>query len=205
MARYRGPRLKKCRAVGTVLPGLTTRATLERPFPPGEHGMKRRRKPSDFKVRLIEKQKARFHFGVLEQQFQRYVVKASRLKGPSGENLLLLLQSRLDNIVFRLGLAVTMAGARQLVVHRHVEVNGKRVDRPSYHVQPGDVISIRERSATKKFIEDTLGVTASMPRPAWLEFDPAKKTGKLITKPERGDLPFELNENAIIEFYSQKL
>jgi len=191
--------------VGTVLPGLTTRATLERPFPTGENRMKRRRKPSDFKVRLIEKQKARFHFGVLEQQFQRYVVKASRLKGPSGENLLLLLQSRLDNIVFRLGLAVTMAGARQLVVHRHVEVNGKRVDRPSYHVQPGDVISIRERSASKKFIEDTLGVTASMPRPAWLEFDPAKKTGKLITKPERGDLPFELNENAIIEFYSQKL
>lgn len=205
MARYRGPRLKKCRAVGTVLPGLTTRATLERPFPPGEHGMKRRRKPSDFKVRLIEKQKCRFHFGVLEQQFQRYVVKASRLKGPSGENLLLLLQSRLDNIVFRLGLAVTMAGARQLVVHRHVEVNGRRVDRPSYHVQPGDVITIRERSASKKFIEDTLGVTASMPRPAWLEFDPAKKTGKLISKPERGDLPFELNENAIIEFYSQKL
>ena len=93
MARYRGPRLKKCRAVGTVLPGITTRATLERPFPPGEHGAKRRRKPSDFKVRMQEKQKARFHFGILEKQFQRYVIEASRQKGPSGLNLLRLLQS----------------------------------------------------------------------------------------------------------------
>lgn len=205
MARYRGPRLKKCRAVGTVLPGLTTRATLDRPFPPGEHGMKRRRKPSDFKVRLIEKQKARFHFGILEKQFQRYVVKASRMKGPAGENLIRLLQSRLDNIVWRLGLAVTIPAARQIVVHGHVEVNGRRVDRPSFHVSPGDVITVRERSANKKFVEDTLGITAAMPRPAWLEFDPAKKTGKLVTAPERSDLPFELSENAIIEFYSQKL
>ncbi len=205
MARYRGPRLKKCRAVGTVLPGITTRATLERPFPPGEHGAKRRRKPSDFKVRMQEKQKARFHFGILEKQFQRYVIEASRQKGPSGLNLLRLLQSRLDNIVWRMGMAVTIPAARQLVVHGHIEVNGRRVDRPSFQVKPGDVISVRERSAAKKFIEETLGVTAAMPRPSWIEFDPAKKTGKLISAPERNDLPFELNENAIIEFYSQKL
>ena len=205
MARYRGPRMKKCRAVGTVLPGITTRATLDRPFPPGDHGAKRRRKPSDFKVRLIEKQKARFHFGILEKQFQRYVVEASRLKGPSGLNLLRLLQSRLDNIVFRMGLAVTIPAARQLVVHGHIEVNGRRVDRPSFQVKAGDVITVRERSASKKFVEETLGVTAAMPRPSWIEFDPAKKTGKLVSAPERNDLPFELNENAIIEFYSQKL
>ena len=205
MARYRGPRLKKCRAVGTVLPGLTTRATLDRPFPPGEHGMKRRRKPSDFKVRLLEKQKARFHFGILEHQFQLYVVKASRMKGPAGENLVRLLQSRLDNVVWRMGLAVTIPAARQLVVHRHIEVNGHRVDRPSFTVKPGDIITVRERSSSKKFIEETLGVTAAMTRPSWLEFDPAKKVGKLVGPPERGDLPFELNENAIIEFYSQKL
>lgn len=205
MARYRGPRLKKCRAVGTVLPGITTRATLDRPFPPGEHGTKRRRKPSDFKVRMLEKQKARFHFGVLEKQFQRYVVEASRQKGPSGLNLLRLLQSRLDNIVWRMGLAVTIPAARQLVVHGHIEVNGRRVDRPSFQVKAGDVISVRERSANKKFIEETLGITAAMPRPSWIEFDPAKKTGKLVSAPERNDLPFELNENAIIEFYSQKL
>ncbi|TVQ94423.1 MAG: 30S ribosomal protein S4 [Deltaproteobacteria bacterium] len=205
MARYRGPRLKKCRAVGTVLPGLTTRTTLDRPFPPGEHGAKRRRKPSDFKIRLIEKQKARFHFGVLEKQFQRYVRRASRMKGPSGHNLLLLLQSRLDNIVWRMGLAVTISAARQIVVHGHIEVNGKRVDRPSFFVQPGDVISVRERSANKSFLDETLSTTAGLARPTWIEFDPAKKTGKLISAPERGDLPFELNENAIIEFYSQKL
>ena len=205
MARYRGPRLRKCRAVGTVLPGLTTRATLDRPFPPGEHGAKRRRKPSEYKIRLIEKQKLRFHFGIMEKQFQSYVVKASRQKGPTGINLVNLLQGRLDNIVWRMGLAVTIPAARQLVVHRHVEVNGRRVDRPSFHVKPGDEISIRERSRNKPFIASVLEQTAAMPRPAWIEFDPAKLTGKLVTAPERSDLPFELNEQAIVEFYSQKL
>ncbi len=114
MARYRGPRMKRCRAVGTVLPGLTTAPTLDRPFPPGEHGTKRKKKPSDYKVRLIEKQKARWHFGVLERQFQRYVVKASRMKGPTGLILVGLLQSRLDNVVWRLGLTRTIPQSRQL-------------------------------------------------------------------------------------------
>ena len=205
MARYRGPRLKKCRAVGTVLPGLTTRATLERPFPPGEHGTKRRRKPSDFKVRLLEKQKARWHFGILERQFQRYVVKASRMKGAAGLNLLMLLQSRLDNIVWRMGLARTIPQARQIVVHGHIEVNGRRVDRPSFHVKPGDEIRISEKSAQKPFVLENLEWSTAMPRPSWIEFDPAKVIGKLIAPPERSDLPFELNESAIIEFYSQKL
>lgn len=205
MARYRGPRLKKCRAVGTVLPGLTTRATLDRPFPPGEHGTKRRRKPSDFKIRLQEKQKARWHFGILEKQFQRYVVRASSMKGASGLNLVYLLQSRLDNIVWRLGLARTIPQARQLVVHGHILVNGHRVDRPSFHVTAGDELTVREKSSTKSFIQESLEYSASMPRPAWLEFDPAKATGKLISIPDRHDLPFELNESAIIEFYSQKL
>jgi len=191
--------------VGTVLPGLTTRATLDRPFPPGEHGAKRRRKPSEFKIRLLEKQKARFHFGVLEKQFQRYVVRASRMKGPSGINLVNLLQARLDNIVWRMGLSVTIPAARQLVVHGHIQVNGRRVDRPSFHVKAGDEVSVRERSSNKPFLEEVLAHTTSMPRPSWLEFDPAKKLGKLITAPDRADLPFELNEQAIIEFYSQKL
>lgn len=104
MARYRGPRLKKCRTVGTVLPGLTTATVLKRQFPPGEHGAKRRSKPSDYKIRLIEKQKARWHYGILEKQFQRYVREASRMRGPSGQNLVHLLESRLDNLVWRLGL-----------------------------------------------------------------------------------------------------
>lgn len=205
MARYRGPRLKKCRAVGTVLPGLTTAPTLDRPFPPGEHGTNRRAKPSDYKVRLIEKQKARLHYGVLERQFQGYVKKASQLKGNSGDNLMNLLESRLDNLVWRLGLARTICASRQLVVHRHILVNGKRVDRPSYQVSPGDEIAVREKSRTKSFIVETIEQSAGLPRPSWLEFDPAKASGKLITKPDRHDLPFELNEAAIIEFYSQKL
>ena len=205
MSRYRGPRLKKCRAVGTVLPGLTTVATLDRPFPPGQHGARRRGKPSDFKIRLLEKQKARWHFGLVEKQFQRYVREASRRKGPSGLNLVQLLQSRLDNIVWRLGLAATIPAARQLVVHGHVQVNGARVDRPSYNVTPGAEISIREKSVNKSFLQEAIERSAGMPRPTWLEFDPAKATGKLISAPERGDLPFELNEQAIIEFYSQKL
>lgn len=205
MARYRGPRLKKCRYVGTVLPGITTTPTLERPFPPGEHGTRRRPKPSDFKVRLIEKQKARFHFGILEKQFQRYVIRASRMKGASGRNLVMLLQSRLDNMVWRLGLARTITQARQLVVHGHIQVNGRRVDRPSFHVKPGSVITVKERTRNKAFMQELIEESASLPKPSWLEFDPAKATGTLITAPERSDLPFELNESAIIEFYSQKL
>jgi len=205
MARYRGPRLKKCRQAGTVLPGLTTAATLARPFPPGEHGTKRRSKPSDFKIRLMEKQKARWHYGILEKQFQRYVREASRMRGPSGQNLVLLLESRLDNLVWRLGLGRTITHARQLVVHGHILVNGKRVDRPSYHVAPGNEIAIRERSRQKPFVAEILEGSATAPKPSWLEFDPAKATGKLLLAPERSDLPFELNENAIIEFYSQKL
>jgi small subunit ribosomal protein S4 len=205
MARYRGPRLKKCRTVGAVLPGLTTAATLARPFPPGEHGTKRRSKPSDFKIRLLEKQKARWHYGVLESQFQRYVREASRMKGPSGLNLVFLLESRLDNLVWRLGLGRTITQARQLVVHGHITVNGRRVDRPSFHVKAGAEIGVRERSRQKKFVGDLLEQSTMMPKPSWLEFDPAKAVGKLLMAPERSDLPFELNENAIVEFYSQKL
>jgi len=205
MARYRGPRLKKCRAVGTVLPGLTTAVTLDRPFPPGEHGTKRRSKPSDYKIRLVEKQKARWHYGILEKQFQGYVREASRMKGASGQNLVGLLESRLDNIVWRLGLARTIPQARQLVVHRHITVDGKRVDRPSFHVKPGMTIGVREKSKSSKLIQEILEQSASYTRPSWLEFDPAKAEGKLLSAPERADLPFDLNEAAIIEFYSQKL
>ncbi|MCB9664082.1 MAG: 30S ribosomal protein S4 [Alphaproteobacteria bacterium] len=205
MARFRGPRLKRCRAVGTVLPGLTSVATLDRPYPPGVHGANRRNKPSDYKVRLQEKQKARWHFGVLEKQFQAYVRRASRMKGSTGLNLVLLLESRLDNLVWRLGLARTIPGARQLVVHGHVQVDGHRVDRPSFHVSAGQVIAIREKSKNKPFVQELVAEATTRVRPTWLEFDPAKLEGKLITAPDRQDLPFELNENAIVEYYSQKL
>jgi small subunit ribosomal protein S4 len=191
--------------VGTVLPGLTTAATLDRPYPPGVHGMKRRRKPSDYKIRLIEKQKCRWHFGILEGQFQRYVKRASQQKGPTGQNLLFMLQSRLDNIVWRMGLARTIPQARQMVVHRHIEINGKRVDRPSFQVKAGDIISIREKSRTKPFIQEMLAEQVAQIRPGWLDWDPGKVSGTLLTAPDRADLPFDLNENAIVEFYSQKL
>jgi small subunit ribosomal protein S4 len=191
--------------VGVVLPGMTTVATLDRPFPPGEHGTRRRTKPSDFKIRLTEKQKARWHYGIQERQFQRYVREASRMKGASGLNLVLLLESRLDNLVWRLGLARTIIAARQIVVHGHINVNGKRVDRPSFMVSPGAEISVREKSRNKGFITEVVEHSSGLPKPTWLDFDPAKLTGKLNAAPERGDVPFELNEAAIIEFYSQKL
>lgn len=205
MARYRGPKLKRCRAVGMVLPGITTVATLDRPYPPGQHGTARRSKPSDFKVRLQEKQKARWHFGILEKQFQRYVKRASRLKGSTGLNLVFLLQSRLDNLVWRMGLARTIPAARQLIVHGHITVDGTRVDRPSFHVTAGNVIMVRAKSKEKPFVQAILADAASRTLPSWLEFDPAEVKGSLISAPERSDLPFELNENAIVEFYSQKL
>jgi len=205
MARYRGPRLKKCRTVGTVLPGLTTAATLDRPYGPGVHGQRRRGKPSDFKTRLVEKQKLRWHYGVLEKQFQRYVKEASRRKGATGRVLVTLLESRLDNVCWRLGLAPTIPAARQLVVHGHVTVNGKRVDRPSFSVKVGSEIAVREKSRSKGFIQENLERSASLNRPQYLEFDPAKATGTMTQAPELADLPFDCNLQAIVEFYSQKL
>lgn len=205
MARYRGPRIKVCRSLGVVLPGLTTAATLDRPYPPGQHGMRRRGKTSDYRDRLMEKQKLRMHFGVLERQFKRYVAEASRRKGPSGRNLLTDLESRLDNVVWRLGLAATIPAARQLVVHRHILVDGRRVDRPSFSVKSGQVISVREKSLSKPFIQLALEASTARVRPAYLEFDPAKATGKMISAPEAEDLPFEVNTQAVIEFYSQQL
>ncbi|HMV67678.1 MAG TPA: 30S ribosomal protein S4 [Myxococcota bacterium] len=205
MSRYRGPRLKVCRTLGTILPGLTSASVLNRQYPPGEHGAGRKGKPSDFKIRLIEKQKARFHFGIQEKQFRRYVTRASRMKGATGRNLLILLESRLDNLIWRLGLARTIVSARQMVVHGHIFVDGRRVDRPSFHVAPGQVITASERAKGKPFFQSAIEESATRTRPGWLEWDPGKATGKLLGPPDRADLPIDLNENAIIEFYSQKL
>jgi len=197
--------VRVCRALGTILPGLTTTAVLQRPYAPGQHGAARKGKPSDFKIRLIEKQKARYHFGILEKQFRRYVTSASKLKGPAGANLILLLESRLDNLVWRIGVARTIVQARQLVVHGHIFVNGKRVDRPSFHVKAGSTIALSERSKTKPFFNAAIEESISRSRPAWLEWDASKAIGRLVSPPDRADLPVDLHENAIIEFYSQKL
>ena len=205
MARYRGPRMKVCRALGTVLPGLTTAATLDRPYPPGEHGGSRRGKLSDYRIRLVEKQKMRFHYGVNEKQFKRYVAEATRRKGPTGKNLIAMLESRLDNLVWRIGLAPTIPAARQMVVHGHILVNGKRVDRPSYQVKAGNELSIRVKSKEKPFIQERLEQSASRVRPSFLEFDPATAAGKLVIAPDPNEIPVEVNTQAVIEFYSQQL
>jgi small subunit ribosomal protein S4 len=197
--------MKVCRRLGVVLPGLTTDATLERPYPPGEHGMRRRGKVKDYQIRLAEKQKLRFHFGVMERQFKRYVTRAARLKGPTGANLISLLESRLDNVVWRIGLAPTIPAARQLVVHGHIMVDGKRVDRPSFQVTNGTEISVREKSRSKTFIQENIDRSTTQIRPAYLDFDPAKFTGKMISSPVKEDLPFEVNTQAVVEFYSQQL
>jgi len=205
MARYRGPRIKVCRALGTVLPGLTTASTLVRPYPPGAAAQRRRPRSSDYKERLQEKQKLRYHFGVLEKQFKRYVAEAARRKGPTGANLLSLLESRLDNVVWRLGLAPTIPAARQLVVHGHINVNGKRVDRPSYSISINDEVGVHTKSVSKPFIQEALAASASRVRPNYLEFDPSKATGKMVTRPEAADIPFDVNTQAVIEYYSQQL
>lgn len=205
MARYRGARIKRCRAVGMVLPGLTTAATLDRPTVPGVHGQRRRGKPSDYKVRLIEKQKLRWHYGVLEKQFRRYVRAAAKNKGPTGRVLVSMLECRLDNVVWRLGLAPTIPAARQVVVHRHILVDGKRVDRPSYRVKPGQEISVCEKSKAKPFMTENIERAATQTRPEYLEFDPAKATGKMTQLPELENLPFDCNLQAIVEFYSKSL
>lgn len=205
MARYRGPRLKKCRQVGVVLPGLTNKGALKRPFPPGQHGTRRKGKQSDYKERLVEKQKMRFHYGILEKQFRRYVAEASRRKGPTGRILVTLLESRLDNVVWRLGLAATIPGARQLVVHGHITVDGVRTDRPSFFVKPGMAIAVHPKSKTKPFIQANLELAASRVRPGFLEFDPAQATGKMTVQPEREDMPFECEPQKIVEYYSQQL
>ncbi|MFZ5478669.1 MAG: 30S ribosomal protein S4 [Myxococcota bacterium] len=205
MARYRGPRLKKCRQVGVVLPGLTNKGALKRPFPPGQHGTRRKGKQSDFKERMVEKQKMRFHYGILEKQFRRYVAEASRRKGPTGRILVTLLESRLDSVVWRMGLGATIPAARQLVGHGHITVNGVRTDRPSFQVKPGDVVAIHPKSKTKPFIQANLEQAASRVRPGFLEFDPAQAAGKMVVQPEREDLPFECEPQKIVEFYSQQL
>lgn len=205
MARYRGPRLKKCRSVGVVLPGLTNAGTLKRANPPGQHGARRKGKSSDYKIRLVEKQKLRLHYGILEKQFRRYVAEASRMRGAAERNLITLLESRLDSVVWRLGLAPTIPAARQLVVHGHVLVDGHRTDRPSYSVQPGQVIAVREKSRAKGFMQENLDRGATRHRPGFLEFDPAKGEGRMLVAPQREDLPFECDPQKIIEFYSQQL
>lgn len=199
MARYTGPRWKLSRRLGISLSG--TGKELKRPYPPGQHGPTQRRKVSEYGSQLQEKQKLRFMYGLNERQFRNLFVRAGKMRGIHGENFMMLLESRLDNLVYRLGFARTRAQARQLVVHGHITVNGKKVDRPSFQVKPNDVIGLREKSRKLGIIKEALEERSFLPD--YLTFDESKLEGTYTRLPERGELPAEINESMIVEFYSR--
>ncbi|MBR2379064.1 MAG: 30S ribosomal protein S4 [Bacteroidaceae bacterium] len=201
MARYTGPKTKIARKFGEAIFG-PDKVLSKKNYPPGQHGVNKRRKTSEYGAQLREKQKAKYTYGVLEKQFRNLFEKASRKKGITGEVLLQLLEARLDNVVFRLGIAPTRAAARQLVLHRHIVVNGKVVNIASYSVKPGEVIGVREKSKSLEVIADSLaGFNHS--KYAWLEWDETTKSGKLLHLPERADIPENIKEQAIVELYSK--
>lgn len=193
MARYTGPRTKIARKFGEAIFG-PDKVLTKKNYPPGQHGINKRRKTSEYGVQLREKQKAKYTYGVLERQFRNLFEKASRTKGVKGEVLLQLLEARLDNVVFRLGIAPTRAAARQLVLHRHIVVDGKVVNIPSYSVKPGQVVGVREKAKSLEVIADALAGFNHSKYP-WLEWDESLKSGKLLHLPERADIP-EISKNS---------
>lgn len=202
MARYRGPKSKIARKFGDPIFG--TDKHLERKnYPPGQHGnTKRRKKTSEYGVQLKEKQKAKYTYGVLEKQFRNLFDQASRSKGVTGEVLLQLLESRLDNVVYRLGIAPTRAAARQMVSHRHVTVNGEVVNIPSSQVKAGDIIGVREKSKSLEAVMDSLAGKRHM-NYSWLEWDDSQMVGKFMNIPQREDIPEDIKEQLIVELYSK--
>ncbi|RWZ59759.1 30S ribosomal protein S4 [Halobacillus fulvus] len=200
MARYTGPTWKKSRRYGISLSG-TGKELEKRPYAPGQHGPNQRKKLSEYGLQLQEKQKLRFMYGLTERQFRRLFEEAGKMKGIHGENFMVLLESRLDNLVYRLGLARTRNQARQLVTHGHVVVDGGRVDIPSYRVAPGQVISLREKSQKLNVVEEAIEVNNFVPE--YMTFDEDKREGTYTRYPERSELPSEINEALIVEFYSR--
>jgi small subunit ribosomal protein S4 len=202
MARYRGPRTKIARKFGEPIFG-PDKVFEKKNHPPGMHGnMRKRKKTSEYGIQLQEKQKAKFTYGVLERQFSNLFKRASRSKGITGEALLQLLESRLDNVVYRMGISPTRAGGRQLVTHRHITVNGKVVNIPSYIVKAGDYVGVREKSKSLEVISESL---AAHKRSAysWIEWDQEKMTGRFLNMPERDDIPENIKEQLIVELYSK--
>ncbi|MBE3594256.1 MAG: 30S ribosomal protein S4 [Candidatus Carbobacillus altaicus] len=200
MSRYLGPTWKISRRLGISLSG-TGKELAKRPYAPGQHGPTQRRKLSEYGLQLQEKQKLRFMYGLSERQFANLFNEAQRMKGTTGENFMILLEQRLDNLVYRLGWARTRRGARQLVNHGHVTVNGKRVDIPSYRVQPGDTIGLVEKSKNLVSIKEALSVRSYLPE--YLSYDEEKMEGVLTRLPERSELPAEIQESLIVEYYSR--
>ncbi len=203
MARYTGPRLRIVRRLGTDLPGLTRKIADRRPYPPGEHGQGRQRF-SEFKKQLYAKQKLRYNYGVNEQQLRNLFVEAQRSREPAGLMLLRLLEQRLDNVVFRAGLAPTIPAARQLVVHGHVQVDGKKVDRPSFRVKPGSQLSLREKSRNLTIVEESIANPA-LRYPSYLTVDENAKTATMDQLPGREDVPVQVDETLVVEYYSPRL
>jgi small subunit ribosomal protein S4 len=201
MARYTGPKTKIARKFGEAIYG-PDKVLSKKNYPPGQHGANRRRKTSEYGLQLREKQKAKYTYGVLEKQFRNLFEKASRSKGITGEVLLQSLECRLDNLVFRLGIAPTRNAARQLVSHRHIMVDGKVVNIPSYAMKPGQIISVRERSKSLEVIADALAGFNHSKYP-WIEWDQSSMCGKLLHVPEREDIPENIKEQLIVELYSK--
>ena len=200
MARYTGPAYKKARRLNfSILEN--GKELAKRPYAPGQHGNDRRKKLSEYGVQLQEKQKVRLLYGLNEKQFKRVFVKASKMHGVAGENLLKLLESRIDNLVYRMGLAKTRRGARQLVNHGHITVNGVKVDIPSYTCKPGDVIAVKENSKEHKAMKEALEVVGK--RVAFVNFDDKKLSGSYVRYPDRSELNSEINESLIVEFYNR--
>ena len=200
MARYTGPSTKIARKFGEPIFGAD-RNFEKRNYPPGQHGLaSKRKKKSEYGTQLKEKQKVKYTYGLLEKQFRNLYEKASRMKGQKGENLIILLESRLDNLVYRMGIAPTRAAARQLVSHAHITLNGVVCNIPSANVKPGDVVAVRERSKSLEVITNSV---ASAVKYSWIEFDAKSLTGKYINTPVRTEIPETINEQLIVELYSK--
>lgn len=202
MARYTGPRTKKSRSFGESIFGYD-KAFEKRKYAPGQHGNSRKKgKVSEYAIQLKEKQKAKYTYGVLERQFYKTFEEAARKHGVTGENLLRLLEQRLDNTVFRLGFSPTRSAARQFVNHKHVTVNGRIVNIPSFTVKVGDIISIRDKSKNLEIVQDSLSA-ASVKRYGWLELNTEKLEGKYVELPNRDQIPENIKEQLIVELYSK--
>ncbi len=200
MARYTGPSTKIARKFGEPIFGAD-RNFEKRNYPPGQHGLaSKRKKKSEYGTQLKEKQKVKYTYGLLEKQFRNLYEKASRMKGQKGENLIILLESRLDNLVYRMGIAPTRAAARQLVSHAHITLNGVVCNIPSALVKPGDVVAVRERSKSLEVITNSV---ASAAKYSWIEFDAKSLTGKYLNTPVRTEIPETINEQLIVELYSK--
>ncbi len=201
MARYTGPKTKIARKFGEAIFG-DDKSFERRNYPPGQHGNNRRRgKKSEYAIQLMEKQKAKYTYGVLERQFRNMFEKATRAQGITGEVLLQLCESRLDNVVFRMGLANSRRGARQLVSHRHITVNGKQVNIPSYQLKAGDVVGVREKSKSLEVIQNALANNSKVYE--WITFNNDTKEGTFVSVPARIQIPENINEQFIVELYSK--